>query len=128
MIEQMKTNRKRYLFQSSGNLTIVLAGSRKEPVVNAAGQVISMKVIPALKAVFNGGFFQTDNEDIAQLIQTTANWGNDVYWDPTSVPQETGTEGKEIARKVSNSRRASITRREKGRLAALEGNIPTDRT
>lgn len=128
MTEQVKTVKNKYRFQSSGNLTIVLSPSRSEPIVNALGQIIGSKKVKALKAVFNDGFFQTDNEDIVQLIQTTANWTNDVYWDPTSVPVETGSEGKEIAKKVSNSRRASIKRREKGIEAALEGNIPTDRT
>lgn len=117
---------KKYRFRSAGNVTVYLTGSRKEAIVNKLGEVIGSKIVPAKKIVFDGGYGETDDPDEVELLKQTAHWNNDIYWDPTCVPEEEKEGGTQKAKELANVQMERALRKKRGREAAIEGSIPRE--
>lgn len=117
----------KYRFASAGPCTLVLRGSYKDVVISkTTGQPIMTKMVSPVKAVFENSFFETDDGELAQMIQNTADWGNNIFWDPTSLPENADKRARETAKLVADARQARAKRRVKGIAAAKEGAIPRE--
>ena len=120
----------KYRFASSGNMTIVLSPSHQEPIYNpSTKEVIGKKFVPTKKAVFTSGYFETDDEATAILIQEQQpHWGVDVFWHPTCIPAEKREDGTilDTAKRISDGFAAKAERRRKQQEAAKEGSVPRD--
>lgn len=113
----------KFKFRSRGNVTIGLRSSYEDVVYNDAGKPIMTKKVAAVRAVFNGGFFETDDEDIVKMLQEKPDWGNDVFWDPTSLPKESPPEDKETAKVIADADLSRKKRRKRGIENAKEGSV-----
>lgn len=114
---------KKFRFASKGELTIQLSHAYKEVVRNDVGDPISSKIIPGKQAVFSGCYFETDDPDVAKLLQEhPQHWGNDVFWHPSMV-DEKNTEDKAKAEQIQDAALGKKQRRVQQQKAAIEGAV-----
>lgn len=93
----------KYRYRSTGNMTLVLAGSRKEVVRNSLGDPVTTKMIQPIKIVFDGGFGQTDSDVADELIKMDPRWGRTIYYDPTCVPSDANEDEKNLAKNLAKT-------------------------
>lgn len=110
----------KYRYRTSGNETLVLAGSHDEVVRNSFGDPIHRTTIQAKKLVFDNGFAQTDDSDIDQLIKAHRGWGTKYYYDPTCVPEDAPKEKKALAKTLADDSTRRARKKKKQQDAAAE--------
>lgn len=116
---------KKFRFVSKGEMKIYLTDEFMDVVRNAAGDPITKKLVPGKVANFSGCYFETDDEDVAKLLQETQHWGNDVFWHPTMETAKEG-EAKEVSRTIQKAADDKKQRRVNAQKAALEGAVPRE--
>ena len=114
---------KKYRFRSNGPMTVGLVSTRLEPIHGPMGEVLATKKIPPVKAVFNNGFYETDDEKIKILLTSHMSWGSDIFWDPTCLPKESTPADKDTAKQFAKSESARKDRKSKGIRNAKEGSV-----
>lgn len=118
---------KKYRFISSGSQTIILVGTKTVPQRNSAGDPIDDKKIPAKKAIFNKGYWETDDKELADILMgKPEHWGNDVFWHPTCMPKDAPKEDKKLADRLIDAKIKKSDRRARGIELAKEGGVKRD--
>ncbi len=120
----MTEKKKMYRFVSSGSMTIILVGTKRVPQKDSAGFPIDDKIIPAKKAIFDKCYWETDDKILVDILMSKPeHWENDVFWHPTSMPEDTPKEKKAISDRLIRSKVSRAQRRQRGRDNALEGGV-----
>lgn len=112
----------KYRFSGVGNGTIVLQKSYTDVIRNTSGDPITTKFVPSLKAVFNNGYFETDDKFIAELLTKYEFFGKRIYWHPTMAGSEPNFDKAKSA-PIENSKQAMAKRKKKAREARLESGM-----
>lgn len=113
-----------FRFTGRGNFEVVLKGSYRRVITDAAGNVLTTRFEPAIIATFNNGYFETKDPQVAELLQQEAGWGSDFFWCATE-PEATGKE--EIAKNIDEEKVARAKYMKKARQRRIE-NGPADRS
>lgn len=71
---------KRFRFASVQNLTVNLRGSFTEKFNKRGERLRIPKRYPAIRIVFQHGYAETEDKEIAEALQGLPMWGNDFYW------------------------------------------------
>ena len=119
----------KFRFVSKGSMTVVLRGSRRIAIRNKFDEPIGMETIPAIKAVFTNGYWETDDADAAQLLQKDVVWDREVFWHPGCIPADAPNK-PEMKAKAKKMADADIARKQRQRERierAREGNVPKER-
>ena len=122
-MEQTTKKDRTYKFTGRGNFTLILKKSYTKPLTDAAGRVLTTQFVPAVKAEFKNGYWETKSEEAVALIQTHPGWGADFYWCATE-PEAKGTE--EIAKEIDTEKVARAKSLKKARQRRIENGPARD--
>ena len=112
-----------YKFTGRGNFTLILKKSYTKPLTDVDGRVLTSQFVPALKAEFNNGYWETKDEAAAILIQHHAGWEGDFYW-CAGEPEAKGNE--EIAKTIDTEKVARAKNMKKARRRRIENGPAQD--
>jgi len=103
-----------YRFTSRGNQRIVLKNGYYKPVRDSRDAIITQEWEPTLRADFENGYWQTESEEAAVLIQKLHTWGRTIFWHPSTkgLDDPGKAKAKEIdAEKIARGKRLKKARR-----------------
>lgn len=109
----------KYMFSGIGNFTVVVAKSYTDVVRNSLGDPITTKKIPAKRAPFDNGYFETDDADIAQLLVEHKSFGTEFYWNAAMEGKEPKF-SKSKSKPIEDSKKAMAKAKAKARKTRLE--------
>lgn len=112
---------------SGGTGKIILQKSYTDTVRNASGNAITTKFVPAIKAVFNNGHFETDDDLTAKLLSEHEWFGTQFYWHPT-MEGKVPTFDKKKSKPIEDTKQALAMRKKKARDARLESGMRAEDT
>jgi len=112
-----------FKFTGRGNFTLILKKSYTKPLTDVDGRVLTSQYVPALKAEFNNGYWETKDKAAVALIQTHAGWGSDFYW-CADEPEAKGNE--EIAKNIDTEKVARAKYMKKARRRRIENGPAQD--
>lgn len=110
-------------FVAYGNMTLVLAPARREPVYNAVGTVLDMRLVPSRVLIFNDGVAETTDPDIVSIVQEHPQWGSEFFWHPSSLPKDADKDDIELSKTICNTSLSRIARIKEGVMHAREGGV-----
>lgn len=107
---------------SGGLGTILLQKSYTDTVRNASGVAITTKFVPAIKAVFDNGHFETDDDVTAKLLTEHEHFGKQFYHHPTMADKVSEFDKKK-SKPIEDTKQATAMRKRKARDARLESGM-----
>lgn len=118
---------KRQKFVCSGNnQTVVLAGSRNDIIYNKMGDPIAKKHIGPIQIVFQGGYAETEDETVVELLVQHKDFGKTIFWHPTCLPGDAEPHEKALAARLAGKHTDRLIKIKRGIEKAREGGIPRE--
>ena len=111
---------KKWRFASIGSPMVVLRGSYTQMLMDSMQQPTIPKRHPAIKTLFKNGYYETNDDLIAEGLQEQAQWGNDYYWHHTMADTPNIEFDEELAARYKRELVAKAERGKRARRQFLE--------